>query len=249
MKEGAIKMSRIYFHSSDDERIEVAGTERAYFGILCSKIMWMALSRLINPSGDNSSSLLRKVFPAGHYVVQEGDFKKRAELFFRVGHDHILFDGKPIEVLGLMLNTACYMGGTPIKLAARLHGQCELHTYVNGENREWLAKIIEGAVKKNIFNSEIGWENVVEMLKSGKTSPVVTSYSGCDRFPNMAVAEYSGRQKDWEKLSNEVQWELGMKGLRQLGGGRELNPETWDEFYFNDGLDANMLVRKLKERG
>jgi hypothetical protein len=144
---------------------------------------------------------------------------------------------------------------------ARLHGQCEIHCYVEAENRLWLANIIESGLEKGIYRKnldwgdlgleDLGWNSVITLLGNGCRSPVVTSYSVCDTFPNPCVANFKvieeGSCKDWDKLSElreawynlskDKQWELAIAGLRERIG-IELKPENWDDYYFSHGWDA-----------
>jgi hypothetical protein len=112
------------------------------------------------------------------------------------------------------LNTALKVGSDPIKLAAKIHGWCEAHCYIEGEDRGWAADIIDeglavGVYRKGMwyvsrphdpvsegprheqpdaqFHSQ-GWEDVLTHLRSRDDEPVVLSYSVCDQFPNAETA-------------------------------------------------------------
>lgn len=219
-------MSRIYFHSEDGTE-EVRGSERAHMGYLCGR-MFMAA---IGPIWDSESerSWLRKYIPPGHYTLNPMlDFKKSVDTWLSVGHDDLIIEGRNISMFSMALNTAYMMGNNTMKLCARLHGQCEIHCYVEGPNRAWLADMIEAGRKQKIFRSEQGWEKTLELLRSSDTKPVVTSYSVTEQFPNAGVAiegdlweaeiDEQGYQNwdKWYDLPREEQWRLALAALRAI---------------------------------
>ncbi len=238
-------MSSIYFHSTNRYRYAaLRGSERVYFGMLFSNITWAVLEFVAEDWG-RERALLRKVFPPGHYAHNSANFQESAKQSLSVGSTPIILNGKEIEILPLVLNTAYTMGSEPIKLAARLHGQCEIHAYVKGENRQWLANIIRQGRKTKIFRDGMGWDSVIALLEEGNDSPIVTSYSGCEEFPNYGYWE--GIKKEWQDLSFAERFDKCFSNLEKSGGGLELKPDNWGTFYFRDGFDANQLVSKLYE--
>jgi hypothetical protein len=44
-----------------------------------------------------------------------------------------------------------------VRFLARLHGQCEVHGWVAGKNRAWLADIIETGRETAILRDDMGW--------------------------------------------------------------------------------------------
>ncbi len=144
-------MSRIYFHSPS-ETAEVSGAERHHMGIVCDEVFLSSLSL----TGEhyitsNEEHPLYYVTNPEHYSRQSrGDaFIKSLALSIKVssGKSPIRYwNGKEMKNLNLLaacLNTVCAVGSDPLKLYARIHGQCEIHCYVEGRNREWLASIIQ----------------------------------------------------------------------------------------------------------
>ena len=117
------------------------------------------------------------------------------------------WQGRRIALFDLMLNTAARVGSDAVKLAARLHGQCELHAWVDGPDRKWLAEIIASGREAGVFrdvnaitgyaekfpaDDSLDWEGVIALLKWRDDEPVVTSYSVCDSFMSTACAEWEG---------------------------------------------------------
>lgn len=155
-----------------------------------------------------------------------------------------------ISVWLSQLNTAMAVGSDPVKLMARLHGQCEIHCFVEGPNRKWLADIIEQGCESGLLRCgddprlDAGWFRVMDMLRKRDDRPVVCSYSVCEQFPNAAAAnfplpldEYGDPDPDaWYKLPKKERWELAMAGIRKTGW-LELKPENWANYRFGDSLD------------
>lgn len=138
----------------------------------------------------------------------------------------------PLESFSLVLNTAMRVGGDAVKLCARLHGQCELHAWVDEADRPWLAGIIEagrdvGLLRAEGWLREWGtWEGVVELLLAIKEhpGPVVTDYSVSDSFT-------------WNQ----------MKRLRRNETRLQLKPEDWNDFTFMHGLSLLDLFDPPKD--
>ena len=249
--ERSVKVSKIYFHSSN-KTAAVHGSERYLFSSLCSGITWSVLDNVAKEYGDQKS-ILRKARPQDHYALQSRDFAEDLAMSMRVGQTDFLVGDKRVSGFSLSLNTAYFMGSDPVKLAARLHGQCEIHAYVEGANRRWLSEIIKHGRDIELYRSGMGWESVIDLLLIDDNSPVVTSYSVCDTFPNSSVANYTPPTVDgeldydaWYDLPLDKQWAMAIDGLKKSGRGLELRPDNWNKFYFDDGIDANKLVSMLR---
>lgn len=274
-------MSRIYFHSPTEET-EVRGPERALFGAFTSDALLAALHlhkdrrMLLDFERQDAwriASLLRpakEVQPehlAVHLSVMTED------------QDFDLGDGRTVGVFAASLNTLLANGSDPMVLAARLHGQCEIHCYVEGPNRAWLAEVIEQGRASGIFRGEMGWESVIEHLRRQDDEPAVTSYSVCDQFPNAGVAKEAGLwtpspehqgvwtpedQPDhrhlwgqpwwdgdeWYDLDFEEQWRLSMEAIRAQPW-LEMKPERWrwPEYHFGDPITGYHVAEAARKLG
>lgn len=134
-------------------------------------------------------------------------------------------DGQAVHTTDLGFNTALLAGSDPVKLAAKIHGYCEVHCWVDGPDRSWLAGIMQaglhgGLYRRGLWYSDApdgpadkwasqGWDEVIALLLSRADEPVVMSYTVCDSFPN---AEFGwmppwpdGVPKRWDALSEEQQ--------------------------------------------
>lgn len=193
-------MSRIYFHSPSGSA-EVNGRERAHAGFLCNELLFVALG--INTFTD--AQPYRALLPEDCYALRHKDDRSFFEAFrtwssVQMSAMYRLPDGRETNVFEVSLNTAVAMGSDAICLLAKLHGQCEIHAYVEGPNRAWLAGIIEQGIKDKILrvwekDHYGGWPAVIELLKSRDDEPVVTSYSVTEQFPNSGIARNHG---DWQ---------------------------------------------------
>lgn len=261
-------MSRIYFHS-EHEDTEVRGWERAMMGGICSDLLAVAL-RLDHTSFSSRPSPLRRVVTGYIRDLPEERFESSLRTWVGAGGvtggGFILGDGKEREIFTVALNTAMVMGSDPVKLMARLHGQCEIHAYVEGPNRAWLADIIERGRTCGLFREDSGWEETIVMLRSRDDGPVVTSYSVCEQFPNTQAAQWSPPEDEdgeenwdaWYDIDEAERWRMAIEGLRAgaMGKWLEMKPETWTGYYFGDGTTgftvrayADSLIEKESEAG
>jgi hypothetical protein len=190
------------------------------------------------------------LLPAGSWALQSGDrFLFNLGLFIRVPNDgdSFVMGGERVDPFTAGLNTAIALGSDPVRLFARLHGQCEIHCYVEGPNRAWLAGIIEEGRACGLYRDDMGWEAVIDLLRSRKDGPVVTSYSVTDSFPN---ADIGGATSETDvdafyELPDAEQWARAIDGLRAVRAGRrlELRPDDWSHYVFGDGVNGLALRR------
>jgi hypothetical protein len=190
-------MSRVYFHSPSGEA-ELWGGERAWLGGLCSDIA----VGILDPASNYDR--LRSLVKPGHYVSQGGagpaQWASSLALAVRVGFDGSVFawNGHDIDSFDLVLNTAVAVGSDVTKLAARIHGQCEIHCYCEGIDRAWLAQLITRGRDQGVLRDlhkfrdlESSWESIARFLLDRDDEPVVMSYSVTDSFPNRHAADWA----------------------------------------------------------
>lgn len=258
-------MSRIYFHSpdvkDDGDDVEVRGAERAHLGWLTGSCLITSVGPLLD-YGDRPH-WIRKLLGPKHYLnldpserVLQPRFEQAMEVVLRVGNDDFFFsDGSSMQIYTVGLNTAIAMGGDPLKMAARLHGQCEIHSYVEGKNRGWLADIILRGRSTGVLRADMGWEGVVQLLKKSNQHPIVTSYSVCEGFPNYRLIsdskDWTPQQKDeYNEAPRSEKWDRSMAALRtqstEHGMTQEMFPEDWDDFYFRKPINGFNLYEQVK---
>ena len=143
-------MSRIYFHTPTGDA-EVSGAERASFGVFCESLAWTFLDYY----GDYSKPIL-SLFPPHHYIHGDKTSKNSIRVAFQQARDELYLNGKPINPFALSLNTAYAIGNDAVKLAARIHGQCEIHCWAKGENRKWLAGIVQQGLACGLYRAGMG---------------------------------------------------------------------------------------------
>ena len=200
-------MSCVSFHSPSREA-ELNGSEHLWLGSL---VYDLAIGLLDLTGYDNAERLQELISPERRLIHGPGRLLSWAREFqtsFRVatGGEVLSYKGRPIEAFALALNTAVLIGNDQIKLAARLHAQCELHAYIEGPHRAWVANILEQGLDSGIYRKGLhiqpypeapreqwlwrphGWEQVIELLRSRDDEPVVTSHSGTDGFPDEHTA-------------------------------------------------------------
>lgn len=143
--------------------------------------------------------------------------------------------GHPLHTSNIDLNTALVAGSDPVALAAKIHGWCESHCWVEGSDRAWFADVIEQGLALGIYRRGLhysdgpdkpkkwctqGWENVLPMLRARDDEEVVLSYSVCDQFPNQWVADWQPApvgefwrpdlydQSEWDELDESERNEM-----------------------------------------
>ena len=202
---------------------------------------------------------LPPLLPPGHYlrdVRREWPEYSRwiagALTYLSVGEERMtLPDGRDTDPFELALNTALLLGNDVVRLMARLHGQCEVHGWVDGPNRAWLASIIRDGRKSGILREKMGWEGVAELLEASADGEVVTSYSVTDTFPNPDLAGFpydeTVENDPWAEMSELPEgeaWTRCMAALKARATGLEWRPDNWATIRFGDGLDAMSLPRE-----
>lgn len=253
-------MSRIYFHSRHGEAA-VLGSERAWFGNLVDRFGIAMLDTR------QHYDLIAAVMPDRHFEALIPAARADAlGLALRFNDDPLVVDGKPYEAFSIMLNTVLAYGNDSMRFVARMHGQCEMHAWVAGENRAWLADIIEAA-PSTICRADQGWEAAVALLRERDDEPVVTSYSVTESFPNpydsdwmdgygddyrtLSEAQQSAfdeRGDAWYELPNDEKWDRGLAWLSKTGGGLEMKPDDWATMRFRHNLDALQFIDMLRNR-
>ncbi len=257
-------MSRVYFHSPSGEA-ELWGGERAWLGLLVSDI---ALGFI----GVHDCDRMRQLIKPGDELLNERYYPRQSEqitwtdrlkMSLRVGDGDgtLAWNGKPISSFSLLLNTACAVGSDAVKLAARIHGQCELHCYVEGTDRAWLAGIIGQGLESGVFRRKTrypdrseDWECVTAFLLARDDEPVVLSYSACEQFPNPYEAGWTPPAGEdiydsWSDLPQQDQWGIAMTALRRQGGGLRMDPAKWAGFKFGHELSMlDLLAADWQER-
>lgn len=258
-------MSRVYFHSPSGQ-VDVSGRVR-FQGDVYSRDFTRGLLDLANKPSLSGHKLgewflgrvrvrsSRQVVPLVPPGASEQDLRFAVSAALGGGgFGEVTFfehDGQEHEVWSLCMNTGLRAFDDPLRLSIRLHGQCELHCWVDGRNREWLAKIVEAGLAAGVYNAEDRWGPVVAFLRSRADEPVVTSYSVTEPFPNLESVGLSYQEEReaenesaWSKLTNEERWSRGMAWLRGKHGGLELKPDDFQSYFFNTGMDA-FQVRKI----
>jgi hypothetical protein len=237
-------MSRIIFKSLYDEA-EVNGAERFWMGNCCDNLFKATL-------GVHSywTKTLEKIIPKDSWVFDENNTLSRSKdlaLYFgTMSSDHkVLYkDEWYTDFFSISLNTALQAGSDVVKLMAMIHGLCELHCYVEARNKQWLANIIKKGRKQSILRPNEGWESVCALLETPDDSPIVLSYSVCDEFPGINEIKTTNA---WYDLPYEKQFKRAINKLRKNKRWLELNPKTWDDYYFSNGLTAFDLIHQFIE--
>ena len=267
-------MSRVYFHSPSGTA-ELMGSE---FHYLRGLIYNLALG-VLKVDDYEHAKRLRGLLPAGDSLRTapfEGyDFQGWVSYYetrFRVAGDDdrsplIEWRGERLSAFSLALNTAAALGSDAVKLATRIVGQGEIHAWIDGPNRAWVATIMQVGLESGTYRTGIwfepvlsgerqwadqGWGDVIAFLRARNDEPVVMSYSVSGGFPNAHVAgvapeddwseEYEGARQAFDELPDTERWRLGVQALRASSKGLEIKPDDWGSFRYTHQLSVLDLV-------
>lgn len=245
-------MSRVYFTTKNKE-VEIRGSERAYCGGLIADIF---VGILDCPEEYGEPSPYRKILKPDSYLLKSRIFKQSFDTSMKVGmEDHLVIDGEITGTFAAQLNTVMRIGNDVMKFICRFHAQSEIHGYVEGANRAWLAGIVQKGLDLEIFRKDAGWETLIEFLQEDDAEPVVMSYSVCESFPNPGAAGWEpptgeNGEKDWDawyELPDDDRWNMSMEGIR-ADPWLEMKPDNWNEYFFRDGLDAFKIRKYAYEK-
>lgn len=205
-------MSYIGFETRAGDLVKVSGAERAHLGIMTG------MEVLDVVIGDVVPEVLRVKLATGWWEDVKGTGTRQAQwVKLALVHDQRpVFPG--VDNFNLLLNTALIIEARDLRLAARLHGQCELNAWVAGRDRAWFAGLVERDLKAGVLREGMGWEAVIELLGKSSRGAVATSYSVCER----------------------PRWREGLPRTGQL----QMTPEGWDSFVFGDGVSLLDLMKE-----
>ncbi|WP_329020531.1 hypothetical protein [Streptomyces sp. NBC_01601] len=159
------------------------------------------------------------------------------------------YRGHTMRPLTLALNTAMEAGPDPLRLAARLMGQCEINCWVDGPNRGWLADVVDSGLGAGHFRRACGWEDLQYFLRKRDDHPVVVSYS--ENFPAYWTAPIASAdefldgedaEQAWEAMTTREQWDHALRALRgRTTEGLEITPD-WAGYRFGATLSLGDLL-------
>ena len=248
-------MSAIYFHTPGGTAT-VRGSERTLAGSFAKHALEYALRlpgidipsmphpmhKLLTPKAREYSKLISLT----ELLSSEGF----------IGNELVTMSNKPVDLWTTGLNTGLILAAPAMKLLLRVHGTCELHSFIQGTHRAWLATLIQEGLAQRVLSAGAGWDSVAELCLQSSFEPVVLSYSACEQFPNRHAALRGGwvqEPKDpegelWYKLSIKERWSTAWRGLEKEADSLEWRPSRWDQFRFEDGLDGFELYQHAVAR-
>lgn len=233
-------MSGVYFHARGREPVRLAGAERHYANLLVADLSCAVLGTL--------GPLDAKRLEPALIDQRRARDPRLLSTLIRIGDPLLQVDGTPLHTWHLSLQTGVAVGNDALRLLTRVTAQCEIHGYVEGPNRAWLAGIIDAGRASCVLRRDMGWEAVAALLREADDAPVVMSYSVTDSFPSYGAACLAGfhhaRGYDaWEELDDAQQWAFALGGIRSRAG-LELRPQDWASYRFQE-LSAFELIERI----
>lgn len=186
----------------------------------------------------------------GDKTADETRRKLAARLHLELDLRRIWFSlaGEQLYSADLELNTALLIGSDLVRLGAKLHTWRADHCWIDGPDRAWAADIIETGLNAGLYRRQVprpsngrdvwtdpGWGDVVALLRSDDTGPVVLSHSEHAEFPNPDTHldcppgdGHDAREwaESWYDLPHDEQWSHGVQWLRQRRAWARLAPDT-----------------------
>ena len=252
-------MSAIYLHTEADDPVRISGAERGWLG----GIVDAASLASVQLDQGRLRRLWKEKDPDLLWVMRatRGDPHR---ISYNVGGETVWdAGGGEHNAFHVALNSAMAFGGPHVRLAARLHGQCEIHCYVEDVQRHFLARKIEDATSCGIFRAGVGWEEAVARLREVRHfGAAVFSYSTTRNFPCLQPGaidpvydderEWDAACREFDALPRRTRWGRAMEALRQRnrdGCRMHLADFGWERFTFGDAPTLPELRRQYgKER-
>jgi len=271
-------MSHIAFNTELHERVLLGGSERYHMQAIIAGCMELAVRELTprviveraNPE-HYVAAAARKVIAGGDNYGARKAFEETLSTCIRVGDiggGGELFPG--VDLFTASLNTAIALGSDPVKLAARIHGQCEIHLWFAAADAPFIADIMAQGLAIGIYRAGMGWDKVIDLLRLPDVGDVVLSYSVTESFPDSYIAiddrlsppidwtdskgwdaarreaadvEHETREQVWDEMSDDEQWNAAMRGLRAKGGGLQMTRADFEDgFHFHDGRNGFTML-------
>ncbi|WP_189041021.1 hypothetical protein [Micromonospora sonchi] len=236
-------MSYIAFHTVEQTGY-ISGAERAHVDILVRDTAAQHRRNLFGHDSPERPSLLRKAVNWRTDILDGDDFDQWSDTAIAVddGQLHAILPGGPTaeRTLSIDLNTVITHGTPAVQLAAHISAHCEVHAFIEGEDRAWFADQIDAAVQAGVLRQGMscyrqraghpnGWAEVAELARSTDSGPIVMSYSVCDWFPNKDIAAwpdslpdqdedpdgFDAAEQSWIALTPAERWEQAVAGLRR----------------------------------
>jgi hypothetical protein len=216
-------MSRLYLNHPEGQ-LAILGTERHWFGSLSDKVGMALLD------GHYLSELAKWMTvdaygatgPGSVYTAQVVDHVRLAMRMGGLGMGSrpvLSWRGQDVDPWTLTLNTCMRLGSFPVRLAARLHAQCEIHCWVDSPHLDWLAGLIVAGLRSGVMREGAGWESAANWLREHNGQcPVVFSSSVTDDFPGPHVSTWEPAQgedgePDWDAWYDLPDRARGLRGL------------------------------------
>jgi hypothetical protein len=226
-------MSSILFHFPDGDTLQIAGSERAHFGILAEDFSRGMLGLAAITKSALPERLQPFINPAGRMGTIDPQTKQWDHVLslcvstmgFSGEPDVFTWKGQGIRMSSLIWNTMLAAGSDPMRLGVKIHCTCEHHGYLMGFHRKWFADIIDEGLEEGLFRKGY-WRSKNPLQDLGLETE--------DAVLETSKAVYISQ--GWVELSAKLREEnVGPVVMSFSGGDSFPNPEigawmpTWPE--------------------
>jgi hypothetical protein len=192
-------MSYVAFHFAEGKALHLRGMERAF---LSHRVESLAIGAIGLTPGvfGRTEIVLEQIYPFLDEAFHRGRTPKDEglqEVFARDLQNAIFerplfsWKGRSIALWPLILNTAILAGSSPIRLAAKIHGTCEIHGRIEGPDRAWAADVIDEGLASKIYRKDFTTTKnpMAELLAGSKHADALTKDDMQPVFVSMGWTE------------------------------------------------------------
>lgn len=256
-------MSYIEFRTWEDG-VRVAGMERAMFAIYCRDQLEVSLRGHFQELVSRRAKA-RYLFPGGHYVhgYECNAFERHALMALAAQPDLVVsYRDEKVSVWHLQLNTMLLLGNPVMQFMGRVHGQCEVHAYIERADFDAFRGLLFDGLNRGLLRKGMGWEKLDYALSRcaqptgdldnlETDSPLVMSYSVSESFPPSPPALSEELAEAWHEQPRAVRWRDALKRIREPELGLRLDFDHLDRptgtFGFGAGRTGYDVARWLDE--
>lgn len=221
-------MSSITFHEENATLGTVQGSERQH-------ALEVAIDTCLDVLGATSDAEVNRLIHQGVLPRDATAFTAFGETpvealrgWMRdlMGSNSVSVGSELVPVAHAVLNTAAVEGPDAVAFLARLHGSVEDRIWVDSEDVQWFAMLLDIGCAEGHLRADAGWEDVIAPVANASGPIVITSSQG-QAFPDETYDKEMGESMPVANPASR--WRDSLDRLRQAGWWLQLTPENLRE--------------------